>query len=173
MKIGVIWAESPDGVIGLGGAIPWHAPTDLKAFAEVTTGQAIIMGRKTWESLPVKPLAARMNVVVTSNPNWKAPGATAAASLRDALHACRHQLVPTAWVIGGNRLLCEALAIANDVVVTTVNYQGPGDAWAPSPRWSRDYKLVGAVAGREETVKTRERWTRTAAIPHGVVEHYK
>lgn len=166
MKIGVIWAQGLNGVIGNAGAIPWHCPDDLKAFAETTRGQAVIMGRKTWESLPVAPLPSRMNVVVTSRPDWKDRGAYAANGLHDALMQCHGQCVTTAWVIGGVALIREALALADLVAFTTVDYNGPGDAVMPDTRWMKDYKEVGvsSLRGPGVTQWRRQSFTRTATL---------
>ena len=75
--LGLIWAQSSSGVIGRDGGIPWDLPEDLARFKEVTFGRTVVMGRRTWESLPkrVRPLPGRRNVVVTRNPDYRAPGA--------------------------------------------------------------------------------------------------
>ncbi len=85
--IGLIWAESQGGVIGRAGGMPWHVPEDLAHFKDVTLGAPVIMGRKTWESLPprFRPLPGRANIVVTHRDDWAADGAERAASVDDAL----------------------------------------------------------------------------------------
>ena len=77
-EIVLVVAIADNGVIGSNGAIPWHIPEDLKRFKALTMGHTIVMGRKTWDSLPRKPLPGRVNVVVTRQLDWKAEGALTA-----------------------------------------------------------------------------------------------
>lgn len=83
----MIWAQARDGAIGRDGVMPWHLPEDLAHFRSVTTGAPVVMGRRTWESLPerFRPLPARRNIVVTRDPVYDAPGASVVFSLEDAL----------------------------------------------------------------------------------------
>jgi dihydrofolate reductase len=101
MKLGLIFARARNGVIGKAGGLPWHLPEDMAHFKQVTMGCPVIMGRKTWDSLPerFRPLPGRTNIVVTRAPQWNAPGAVRAASLPEAVALCTGQ--PQAWVIGG------------------------------------------------------------------------
>ena len=87
MKIGMIFARARNGVIGKGGVMPWHLPEDLAHFKRVTLGCPVIMGRKTWDSLPprFRPLPGRINIVVTRQGDWCAAGATRASSLSQAI----------------------------------------------------------------------------------------
>ncbi|WP_324273838.1 dihydrofolate reductase [Blastococcus brunescens] len=77
--VAMIWAQARHGVIGAGGGLPWHLPEDLKLFRARTTGSTVVMGRRTWESLPerFRPLPGRTNVVLTSDPDWTAEGRAA------------------------------------------------------------------------------------------------
>ena len=77
-RISLIWAQAADGVIGEAGSIPWHLPEDLAHFKELTHGGAVIMGRRTWDSLPerFRPLAGRRNIVITRQKDWSVEGAT-------------------------------------------------------------------------------------------------
>ena len=97
MTVGLIWAQSPSGVIGRAGGIPWRLPEDQARFKELTLGQTVVMGRLTWESLPdkVRPLPGRRNVVVTRQAGYMAEGATVVGSVDDALTDDQ------TWVIGG------------------------------------------------------------------------
>ena len=134
--VALIWAQARDGVIGLDGGLPWHLPEDLKLFRTLTTGSTVVMGRRTWESLPerFRPLPGRTNVVLTSDPSWAAEGASRAASAADVL--ADHGSL---WVIGGGRVYAAFLPHADRVVVTDVDVLVEGDTWAPAlgPEWQR------------------------------------
>ena len=85
--VGLIWAEARGGVIGAEGGMPWHVPEDLAHFKAVTLGAPVIMGRKTWDSLPerFRPLSGRENVVITRQQDWTADGARRAATVSEAV----------------------------------------------------------------------------------------
>jgi len=83
-EIVLVVAIADNGVIGNKGALPWHISDDLKRFKALTTGHTVVMGRKTWDSLPRKPLPGRVNVVVTRQADWRAEGAITASSLGQA-----------------------------------------------------------------------------------------
>src|SRR5690606_39050619 len=85
--VGLIWAEAAGGVIGAEGAMPWHVPEDLAHFKEVTMGSPVVMGRKTWDSLPerFRPLQGRENIVITRQQDWAAEGARRAANVSEAV----------------------------------------------------------------------------------------
>src|SRR5699024_1639276 len=89
--LGMIWAQAHGGVIGAGGAMPWHLPEDLAHFKATTAGHPVIMGRATWDSLPprFRPLPGRRNIVVTRDPRWSAEGAQACRTPDEAVHAAR------------------------------------------------------------------------------------
>lgn len=128
--LGLIWAQSTSGVIGRGGDIPWQVPEDLARFKEVTKGHTVVMGRRTWDSLPVRfrPLPNRRNVVVTRQTDFMAEGATVVGSLDDALTD------PDTWVIGGEQIYNLALPRADRCEVTEIDIDLPrddGDAVAP------------------------------------------
>lgn len=137
MKLNLIFARARNGVIGNNNALPWHLPEDMAHFKRSTLGCPVIMGRKTWDSLPARfrPLPGRLNVVVTRQPDWQADGAVVANSLEAACAACPS--ASTAWVIGGAELYAQALALAGTAVVTEINADYEGDAFAPrfGPEW--------------------------------------
>ncbi len=138
MKLGVIYACSRNGVIGKAGGLPWHLPEDLAHFKQVTLGCPVIMGRKTWDSLPprFRPLPGRTNTVVTRQPEWSAEGATRAGSLTEAVALCsKHSGV--AWVIGGADIYSQSLPMADIAEVTVIEADYEGDAFAPElgPHW--------------------------------------
>ena len=137
MKLGLIYAESRNGVIGREGVMPWHLPEDLAHFKRMTLGCPVIMGRKTWDSLPPKfrPLPGRRNIVITRQADWQAEGAVRAASLDEALRLCAD--APQAWVTGGAEIYALALPLADSVVVTEIDADVEGDTHAPElgPQW--------------------------------------
>lgn len=131
-RLNLIYARAANGVIGKDNALPWHLPEDLAHFKRTTLGCPVIMGRKTWDSLPPKfrPLPGRANIVVTRDTDWRADGALVAHSIEAARDLC-----PTgsdAWVIGGAQIYAQALPIAHTVVVTEIARDFDGDAFAPA-----------------------------------------
>jgi dihydrofolate reductase len=131
MKLGLIYARARNSVIGKAGGLPWHLPEDMAHFKRLTMGCPVIMGRRTWDSIPARfrPLPGRTNIVVTRQADWNAPGALRAASLDDAIALCAAQ--SRAWVIGGAQLYAQALAMADTAEVTEIDADFEGDAFAP------------------------------------------
>jgi len=132
MRLSAIWAQSPDGVIGVDGELPWHLPEDLDHFKRATVGAAVIMGRRTWESIPtrLRPLASRVNIVVTRDPDYQAPGALISPSLEVAARSA--QLISQrTWVIGGAQMYAAAMPLLDELLVTEVDTDVAGDAFAP------------------------------------------
>jgi dihydrofolate reductase len=131
MAMNLIFARARNGVIGHNNTLPWHLPEDLAHFKATTLGQPVIMGRKTWDSLPVKfrPLPGRMNIVVTRQTDWHSEGAHVVHSVDEALQACPTDAQP--WVIGGAELYRLAMPLATRVVVTEIDADYEGDAFAP------------------------------------------
>ena len=117
-------------VIGRDGDLPWRLPEDLKHFKRVTLGKPVIMGRKTWDSLYVKPLPGRRNIVVTRNPDFRADGAEATMSVEDAL--ARVADAEEAVVIGGATLFEDALPVAGRFHLTEVHAAIDGDTFFPA-----------------------------------------
>lgn len=115
MTVGLIWAQSTSGVIGRDGAIPWHLPEDLARFKTLTMGHTVVMGRRTWDSLPARfrPLPGRRNVILTRNSGFVAPGAEVFGSIDDAID-------DQTWVIGGSEIYHLALPAATRCEVTEV-----------------------------------------------------
>ncbi len=143
MNVGLIWAQSLDGVIGADNGIPWRLPEDMAHFKATTLGHPVVMGRKTWDSLPprFRPLPGRRNVVVTRDPLWAAEGAERAGSITEALERATEPSAPdapaTAWVIGGGEIYRAALEHATTLSVTEVDAPVRGDTYAPTldPMW--------------------------------------
>jgi dihydrofolate reductase len=136
-RLHLIFARAANGVIGINGALPWHLPEDLAHFKRTTLGCPVIMGRKTWDSLPARfrPLPGRINIVVTRQADWQAEGALRAGSIAEAVALCPAD--SDAWVIGGAEMYAQALPLAHTVVVTEIAAAFDGDAFAPAlgPGW--------------------------------------
>src|SRR3712207_8987269 len=111
----MVWAQGADGVIGSGGALPWHLPEGLRLFRALTLGSTVVMGRRTWESLPprFRPLPGRRNVVLSTTLDPGAPGAEVVRSVDDVL-----ALPDDLWVIGGGAVYAALLPHADEVVAT-------------------------------------------------------
>jgi len=161
MNIHLIYAQSLDSFIGLDGKIPWHIPEDLERFMWLTTGCPVIMGRKTWESLPakVRPLPGRRNIVLTRGDiQEREETAYWANNVDDALwHAhnfCDINHVSSVWIIGGSEIYNMFLPLARYAFVTIVKEYFPhGDAKAPQltlGEWERRwYQSMRSVTGLE------------------------
>ncbi|MBI5110338.1 MAG: dihydrofolate reductase [Rhodocyclales bacterium] len=145
----LIAAVAKNGVIGKDNRLPWHLPADLRHFKALTTGHAVIMGRKTWESLPEKfrPLPGRQNIVVTRSAAYAAAGATVAGSLPDAVAAAAGE---EAFVIGGAELYQVALPLADRLQLTEIDAEFDGDTWFPA-RDPRQWREAVREAHRDET----------------------
>jgi dihydrofolate reductase len=132
MVLNLIFARARNGVIGKDNKLPWHLPEDLAHFKQTTLGQPVLMGRKTWESLPPKfrPLPGRTNIVVTRQTAWQAEGAVVAHSIENAMKNCPAD--SQVWVIGGAEVYAQAMALASLAVVTEIDADFDGDAFAPT-----------------------------------------
>ena len=134
-QITLIAAVARNGAMGRNNGLIFHEPTDQKHFRQTTMGCPVLMGRKTWDSVPprFRPLPGRRNIVLSRDAAFRAPGAEVAASLADAL-----ALVPDApqvFVIGGAQLYAEALPLAHKLVLTEIDADLPGDVFFPP--WNR------------------------------------
>ena len=129
MRLSIIAAVAENGVIGRGNALPWHLPNDLKRFKQLTTGHAVIMGRRTWESIR-KPLPHRRNIVISSSLGHHPAGVTVVADLAAALQAAAD--LAEVFVIGGTRVFEAALPLADRLEITRDHAAVPGDAFFPA-----------------------------------------
>ena len=129
--ISLVVAAAENGVIGLRGALPWRIPEDLKRFKALTMGRPIIMGRKTWDSLPRKPLPGRTNIVVTRNRDFSTEGAQIAHSFADAIAFGSASGADEIAVIGGEAIFAAALPVAQYIHLTEVAGTPEGDAFMP------------------------------------------
>ena len=129
-QLSVIVAADRGGAIGLRGGMLWHLPGDLRRFKAITTGKAVVMGRKTWESLPRRPLPGRLNVVITRQPGYRAEGATVVGSLREAVGVAAGS--PEIFFIGGGEVYRQAMPMATRLYLTRILDRAPeADTWFP------------------------------------------
>lgn len=136
--ITLIAAMGKNRAIGLDGRMPWHLPAELQHFKQATMGKAILMGRKTWQSIG-RPLPGRQNIVISRNSDFTAVGADTAGSLEAALEISESEDV---MVIGGGQLYCLALPHANRMILTLIDIEPEADTWFP--RWdSGQWEVLG------------------------------
>ena len=135
----LIAAVARNGVIGRDGALPWHLAADMQRFRELTRECPVVMGRRTWDSLPprYRPLPGRSNIVVTRRAGWSAEGALAAPSVPAALRLAQLRLGPSkqVYVIGGAQVYRDALPLADALELTEVQTEVAGDTQFPF--WDR------------------------------------
>ena len=142
----VIAALDNNGAIGKGGAMPWYAPADLKLFQRETSGAAVIMGRNTWQSLPVKPLPRRLNCIVSQKEGFAQLVFSSFASALAHSHSLGYSRV---YAIGGTRTYEEGLKHADRLIITRVDTEVPDpDTWFPDFdesdwRLVRSFRLIG------------------------------
>lgn len=153
VTLGAIWAQSLDGVIGDGKGMPWHLPEDLKHFKAITLGHPIIMGRRTWESLPTRPLPGRANFVISSRE---------AGAWSHGAHVTRDipDLHSDAWIIGGAQVY-EATIDEVDVVERTlieVDLAVPTPVFAP--KLDDDFQLLTETPWQTSTTGLRYKFQR-------------
>jgi dihydrofolate reductase len=122
--ITLVVAAADNGVIGRNGAVPWHIPADLKRFKALTLGKTVVMGRKTWDSLPRKPLPGRQNLVLTRDAGWRADGAVRAGDIETAVRLAEGAVM----AIGGAEVYRLFLPRANCIELTEVHGDFAGDA---------------------------------------------
>lgn len=175
-RLGLIWAEARGGVIGKAGTMPWHLPEDLAHFKRTTMGAPVLMGRRTWESLPdrVRPLPGRDNIVVTRNPEYVADGATVVTSVEAGLAAADAAADGAAdsiiWNIGGAELFHASMDAASELVVTRIeaSIEG-GDTFAPAigAGWNLATRgeLTRSATGLEFRI---ERWLRSSSTQNEI-----
>ena len=130
--IALVVARGENGAIGVGGDLPWRLSTDLKQFRKVTFGKPIIMGRRTFQSLP-RALDHRVNIVLSRDPGLVAPGATVAGSLEEGLEHARHAAkdagVDEIMVIGGDDVFRAVMPRAKRIYLTEVHARPHADTW--------------------------------------------
>ncbi len=155
----VIAAVSKDGFIGKKGILPWHLKSDLARFKKLTSGHIVVMGRKTWESLPAesRPLPNRRNIVITRNTDFSAEGTEIAASIEDALKLTENEELKNnknIFIIGGGEIYNAALPYAERIIITRVDKTvGDGDVRFPAlppEKWNLVSKKPGIKSEDDE-----------------------
>lgn len=130
MRVSAVVAASENDVIGRDGGLPWHLSSDLKLFKEITFGKPIVMGRRTWESLPNRPLPGRRNIVVSRQTDFSDDGAELAHSIDEALALCAGEA--EVYIIGGGQIYADAMDRTNRIYLTRVHLQAEGDTFLPA-----------------------------------------
>ncbi len=139
-EIVIIAAVAKNGVIGRDNQLIWNIPEDMAHFKALTQGHTVLMGRKTWESLPprFRPLPGRRNIVISRQADYSAPGAEVADSLKNGLKlaspsgpAVDSMAVTIVFIIGGEQIYAQAMALADRLEITEVELEPDGDAWFP------------------------------------------
>ena len=138
-EIIIIAAVAKNRVIGKDNQLLWNIPEDMAHFKALTQGHAVLMGRKTWESLPerFRPLPGRRNIVITRQADYPAPGAVRAASLEEGIAAAHD--AEKLFIIGGAEIYAQAMMLADTLEITEVGLEPEGDAWFPAidpTRWT-------------------------------------
>jgi dihydrofolate reductase len=161
VRVSLVAAVARGGVIGRDNAIPWRIREDMERFRALTMGHPVVMGRRTWESLPdrFRPLPGRRNVVVTRNRAWHADGAERAGSLDNALHLLDG--APQVFVIGGGEMYADALPLADELLLTEIDADVEGDTLFPP--WDR-------AAFHEES---REQHVSETGVPFSFVTYQR
>jgi dihydrofolate reductase len=138
--ITIVVARAQNGVIGRDGTLPWHIPADLKRFKALTMGSVMVMGRKTFDSLPGL-LPGRRHIVLTRDREWRPEGVEVAHSLEEALRLAGEEPVS---VIGGAEIFATFLPLAQRIELTEVVGDIPGDTVMPDPRGSGDWRQTSS-----------------------------
>lgn len=159
MEIVLIAAVAENGVIGRDNGLPWRLSTDMQRFKATTMGKPVVMGRKTWESFPRKPLPGRLNIVVSRDPAYRADGAETATSLDDALKIAqgRNADAGAIYVVGGGELYRQAIGLADRLDITHVHASPEGDTRFPAidPREWQEVRADDYPAGEKDSHATR------------------
>lgn len=168
MRMAMIVAMDEDGCIGRGNELPWRLASDLARFKHLTEGDgfnAVIMGRRTWESLPdtFRPLPERVNIVMSRTTNWSAEGAENALYPGRAIEIAYADGCEECWVIGGAQIYSMFLDRVDEVHVTTVHTRGSGNVQFPEwdrSNWSEEVVEQVAVDERNEFATTYSIWRK-------------
>jgi dihydrofolate reductase len=128
--LSLVVAASTNNAIGKNNQLLWHLPKDLKFFKNITWGMAVVMGRKTFESVN-KPLPGRVNIVITSKAGWKADGVWVAKGLEDAIAQAKTTNCKEIFIIGGGEIYKQAMPIASKIYMTRVHAEIEGDTFFP------------------------------------------
>ncbi|MDN6730851.1 MAG: dihydrofolate reductase [Atopostipes suicloacalis] len=142
-----VWAEDEDGLIGSAGELPWHLPGEMKHFVEVTKGDIVIMGRKSYESIPNPPLRNRLNIVLTRNENYQAKGAVICHSKEAVLDYLKENDDQKAiHVIGGNTIFKLFIDEVDLLYRTVIHERFDGETYMPKLNYD-NFRLIDQAAG--------------------------
>jgi dihydrofolate reductase len=157
MIVTLVVGIARNGVIGREGGLPWRLSTDLKRFKETTMGKPVLMGRKTWEGLPKRPLPGRHNIVISRDPDYEAEGGDVAGSIHEAIALARDEGADEACVIGGGEIYSQALPVADRLDVTHILAEVDGDTLFPpiDPLVWQAVSSVDISAGEKDSHPTR------------------
>ena len=139
MRVSAVVAASENGVIGREGGLPWHVSSDLKLFKEITLGKPVIMGRRTWESLPRQPLPGRRNIVITRRADFVAESAELVHSVDEALAVCAGEAEVS--IIGGGQVYAEAMSRTDRIYLTRIHLDVDGDTFLPELKASEWHEV--------------------------------
>ncbi len=166
--VSLVVAVSENGVIGNAGGLPWHLPSDLKRFKAITLGKPVIMGRKTWESLPKRPLPGRLNIVLTRDTAYVAEGALVVSTVDDALRVARKSQPDEICVIGGAQVYQLFLPMAGRVYLSKVQLNVTGDTQFPkldTGLWSLVSREAVAAAPNDAAQYEVQIWENRSKRP--------
>lgn len=150
MNISFIVAVSENNVIGKDNKLIWHLPADMKFFKDKTTGHCIITGRKNYESIPEKfrPLPNRINIVITRQKNYEAPGAIVVGSVEEALKKAKELCSTEIFIIGGAEIFKQSFAYADKIYLTKIYHEFEGDVFFPElnpDQWLETERVQGVT----------------------------
>ncbi len=166
-RIALVVAVSRNGVIGRDGGLPWHISSDLKRFKTITMGKPVIMGRKTWESLPRKPLPGRQNIVITRQKNYAAEGCVVVADVAAALLAAGD--VEEVAVIGGGEIYRRFFALTDRIYLTEVDLDVAGDTHFPQldpKEWRETAREIHAAGANDSAGFVLRTLDRSSPLGH-------
>jgi dihydrofolate reductase len=162
MDVAIFAAVAENGVIGRDNGLPWRLSTDMKRFKATTMGKPIVVGRKTWESFPKRPLPGRLNIVITRDPHYRAEGAEVVTSLADALTLARTRVrcapgVDEVCIVGGGEIYRQAMPLADRLYITHVHASPDGDTRFPEidPATWEEVGSEDVPAGEKDSHATR------------------
>jgi dihydrofolate reductase len=162
MRVSLVVAAARNGVIGLGGRIPWRLPDDQRFFKGITTGHCVVMGRKTFDSIG-RPLPGRINLVLSRRPHEPVPDVEYFRDLPSALDWARERGIDECFIAGGEAIYREALAHADRILLTRVDAEPEGDTFFPAldeKRWRCVDRDPHPIDDRHAHAFTIETWNR-------------
>ena len=173
MDIVLIAAVAENGVIGRGGVMPWLLKSDMRHFRALTSGRPVVMGRRTWASLAIRPLPGRTNIVVTRDRAFTAPGVLVAPSLEAALRAARGDALRRGseiMIIGGAEIYAQAMPAATRLEITQIHARPEGDTRFPAidSGWTEVARVVNPAGPDDDAAYDFVSYRRTnIAKPEG------